>query len=51
MGRWAAAIAGTVAAILLWDQTALGDEPGAVIRDCDVCPELVVVPAGFGWAT
>ena len=25
---------------------ALGSEPGAIIRDCDECPELVVVPAG-----
>lgn len=25
---------------------ALGSDPGAIIRDCDECPELVVVPAG-----
>ena len=45
--RFGAVIAGTIAAIVLpASQTALGDEPGAVIRDCDACPEMVVVPAG-----
>ena len=45
--RFGVVIAGTIAAILLpASQTALGDEPGAVIRDCDACPEMVVVPAG-----
>ena len=45
--RFGAVIAGTIAAILLpASQTALGDEPGAAIRDCDACPEMVVVPAG-----
>ena len=45
-GRWTLAVAGTVAALLLCSHTALADEPGAVIRDCEACPEMVVVPAG-----
>ncbi len=44
--RSARAVAGTVAAMLVWSHTTLGDEPGAVIRDCEACPEMVVVPAG-----
>ena len=44
--RFGTAIAGTVAAMLLLGQTALANEPGSVIRDCDACPEMVVVPAG-----
>ena len=44
--RFGTAIAGTIAAILLLGQTALANEPGSVIRDCDACPEMVVVPAG-----
>ena len=45
-GRWAIAGVGTLAAILLWGQVALAEDPGAIIRDCEACPELVVVPAG-----
>ena len=44
--RGTLAVSGIVAALLLWSHTALGDEPGAVIRDCETCPELVVIPAG-----
>jgi len=44
--RWAVVVAGAVAALLLWSHTAFGAEPGAIIRDCEACPELVVVPAG-----
>ena len=53
--RWKSAAACITAAILLLQgQMALGTDqdstkqaaPGATIRDCEVCPELVVVPAG-----
>ena len=44
--RRPAATAWTVAVVFLLGQPGLADEPGAVIRDCDACPELVVVPAG-----
>ena len=39
-GRWAAVMAWTVAAVLLSGETALGAEPGAVIRDCDQAQQL-----------
>ena len=45
-GRWSAATAWAVAATLLSIHTALADEPGTIIRDCEACPEMVVVPAG-----
>ena len=49
--RWCAALAAAVmAAGVLGGSTAAGKvnsfPPGTVFRDCDVCPELVVVPAG-----
>ena len=39
-------MAWAVAGMLLSGQTTFADEPGAVIRDCSTCPEMVVVPAG-----
>ena len=45
-GRRVIAGVGSLAAILLWGHVALAQEPGEAIRDCDACPELVVVPAG-----
>ena len=51
--RWTGAIAWTFVAMLLLPGHAVSESgsdpsnrPGAVIRDCDACPELVVVPAG-----
>ena len=39
------ALASIAAAIPSWSADA-GHEPGSVFRDCDDCPEMVVVPAG-----
>ena len=46
-GRRATRIAGTLAAPLLWGHgTHSRKSPATVIRDCEACPEMVVVPAG-----
>ena len=46
--RLAASAAACIAAafLVLPLDSALGSERGAVVRDCDRCPELVMVPAG-----
>ncbi len=38
--------AGLVAGIVVLGSSAVAQEVGAVFRDCDVCPEMVVIPPG-----
>jgi formylglycine-generating enzyme required for sulfatase activity len=46
LGKSLVVVAGLFAAAALYGGTVVAQEIGEVFRDCDVCPEMVVIPPG-----